>query len=39
MDGVEQLSGPDIPFFSGSSPLRDAGKGFDEGAGKGFDRE
>lgn len=39
MDGGEQPSGPDIPFFSGSSPLGDAGNGFDGGAGKGFDGE
>lgn len=39
MDGAEQPSGPDIPFFSGSSPLSDAGKGFDGGAGKGVGGE
>lgn len=39
MDRGEQPSGPDIPFFSGSSLLGDTGNGFDGGAGKEFDGE
>lgn len=34
MDGGEQPSGPDIPFFSGSSPLGDARKDLMEEQGR-----